>query len=157
MKAKQFLFATCASVLLSMASLSVQAADRGTKDEAVQMVNSAIDYIKKNGTEKAFKYFSQPNNEFHKKDLYIFAYDMNGTNVAHGAQPALVGKNLMQTKTPDGKYLIKEMAAGVSSKNEMWIDYKWPHPQTKKIEEKSAYIKKIPNFNGFLGSGIYAK
>lgn len=157
MNARRIFLATCASVVLGMTTLSVHAEERGSKDEAVQMVNSALEYVKKNGPEKAFKYFSQPNNEFHKKDLYIFAYDMNGTNVAHGAQPALIGKNLMQTKTPDGKYLIKEMATAMQSKNEMWIDYKWPHPQTKKIEDKSAYIKKIPNFNGFLGSGIYTK
>ena len=31
--------------------------------------------------------------EFHDRDLYPFIYDLRGVNVAHGARPALIGKN----------------------------------------------------------------
>ncbi len=42
---------------------------------------------------------------FHDRDLYPFIYDMKGTYVAPGARPALIGKNLIDLKDQDGKYL----------------------------------------------------
>ncbi len=46
---------------------------------------------------------------FHDRDLYPFIYNLDGICVAHGARPALVGKNLIDLKDQDGKFLIREM------------------------------------------------
>ena len=35
-----------------------------------------------------------------------------------------------------------------------WVDYKWPHPLTHKIQDKSAYIEKLGDQH-FVGVGIY--
>ncbi len=126
------LIAASFAALLLAASASV-AEEFGTKDEAVSMDKSTL--------------------EFHDRDLYPFIYDMNGVNVAHGARPALIGKNLIDLKDQDGTYLIREMVKIANGPGSGWIDYKWPNPITSKIEDKSSYIEKMGDY--FIGVGIY--
>jgi hypothetical protein len=73
-------------------------------------------------------------------------------NVAHGARPILIGKNLISIKDQDGKYLIQEMIELAKDKGGGWIEYKWPHPTTNKIEDKTSYIEKMGDY--FVGVGV---
>lgn len=148
--------ALLASVAIGFSLLSVPAlaADKGSADEAVAMVKKAAAEIKANGKEKAFAAFADPSNkEFHDRDLYIFVYDLNGVNLAHGNNPKMVGKNLMDMKDLEGKALIREMVDAAKSKGKGWVDYKWPNPVTKTMESKSSYIEKVDDM--LVGSGIY--
>jgi cytochrome c len=134
---------------------SAQAQDNGTRDEAKAMVEAAIEHVKKVGAEQAFKDFSDKSNKaWQKKDLYVFAYNMEGVNVAHGANDKLIGKNLIELKDPEGKLLIKELR-DTAAKGGGWVEYEWPHPQTKKIESKISYAKKMMGYEGFVGVGVY--
>ncbi|MGH8806373.1 MAG: cache domain-containing protein [Noviherbaspirillum sp.] len=143
----------CGLVALAFAAPAL-AADKGNADEAVAMVKKAVAYMKENGKEKAFAEFGNPGNtQFHDRDLYIFVYDMNGNNVAHGNNPKMVGKNLLEMKDHDGKFIIKGFIEVASTKGKGWYDYKWPNPVTKAVESKSGYIEKIDNL--IVGSGIY--
>jgi signal transduction histidine kinase len=126
----------------------------GSKDEAVAMVKRVEAMFKKDGTQATFKAVSDKSTkEFHDRDLYPFIYDMKGICVAHGARPALIGKNLIDLKDQDGKYLIREMIKLSQGAGSGWIDYKWPNPITNKIEDKSSYVEKMGNY--FVGVGIY--
>jgi signal transduction histidine kinase len=130
------------------------AADKGSADEAVAMVGKAAAMIKADGKEKAFAAFSDPNNKtFHDRDLYIFVYDLNGVAVAHGNNPKMVGKKLIDLKDNEGKPLIKEMVELAKSKGKGWVEYKWPNPTTKAVEQKASYIEKVDDI--LVGSGIY--
>ena len=80
--------------------------------------------------------------EFHDRDLYVFIYDMAGVCVAHGARRALIGKNLIDIKDQDGTYLIRRMVEIANGAGSGWVDYRWPNPQTNKIEDKSSYVKR---------------
>jgi cytochrome c len=127
----------------------------GSRDEAKAMVDLAVEHVKKVGAEQAFKDFTDKSNKaWQKKDLYVFAYDMKGVNVAHGANDKLVGKNLIDLKDPDGKPLIQELRA-MAQKGGGWVEYEWPHPQSKKIESKVSYVRKTEGFDGFVGVGVY--
>ena len=126
----------------------------GSKDEAVAMVKRVQAEFKKDGAAATFKDVSDKSvKAFHDRDLYPFIYDMSGKCVAHGARPALIGKNLIGLKDQDGKYLIREMVAISKGPGSGWIDYKWPNPLTNKIEDKSSYIEKMGDY--FVGVGIY--
>ena len=133
-------------VALSIAALTMlapaMAAEFGTKEEAVAMVKHAQEQFKKDGPEATFKAVSDKSvTAYHDRDLYPFIYDMRvpnrGVNVAHGARPALIGKNLIDLKDQDGKYLIREMIEIAEGKGSGWVTYKWPNPITNKIEDKS--------------------
>ena len=75
--------------------------------------------------------------------------------MAHGANAALVGKNLIDLKDPDGKFLIRELAAVAKGPGSGWVDYKWPNPITKLIDNKSSYVERMGDY--FVGVGVYRK
>lgn len=130
------------------------AVERASAAEATAMVGKAVAYLKQHGKDKAFAEFSNPANaEFHDRDLYIFVYDMNGTAVAHGNNLKMVGKNLMEMKDADGKPIIKSFVETANKDGKGWIDYKWPNPVTKAVENKSGCIEKVDGL--IVGSGIY--
>ena len=126
-----------------------------TPDQAKALVDKALAYVKANGTEKAYKEFNTPGGQFIEGELYIFAYDMQGNNLALGGNPKMTGKNLLDMKSADGKLLIQDFIGIIKTKGEGWYDYKWSNPETKKIQDKSSYIKKIPGTDAFLGCGFY--
>jgi cytochrome c len=143
------------AMVISMAFVfSASASEFGTKDEAVTMVKRVQDMFAKDGADATFKAVSDKSiASFHDRDLYPFIYDMSGNCVAHGARPALIGKNLIDLKDQDGKYLIREMVDIASSTGNGWVDYKWPNPLTNKIEDKSSYVEKMGGY--FVGVGVY--
>ncbi len=149
-------------VALSIAGLTMfapaTAAEFGTKDEAVAMVKRVEAMFQKDGPEATFKAVSDKSTkEFHDRDLYPFIYYREGPKegvcVAHGARPALIGKNLLGLKDQDGKYLIRELADVANGPGSGWVDYKWPNPINNKIEDKSSYVEKMGDY--FVGVGIY--
>lgn len=140
---------------LSIAPVSASTSEVGTKDEAVAMVTRVEAMFKKEGVDATFKAVSDPSNkEFHDRDLYPFIYNLSGVCVAHGARPALIGKNLIDIKDQDGKYLIREMVDLTKGPGSGWVNYKWPNPITNKIEDKSAFVEKL-GIDYFVGVGVY--
>jgi len=137
---------------ISAAPLSF-AGEIGTKAEAIAMVKRVQDKFKRDGPLATFAAVTNQAPEFHDRDLYPFIYRMDGVNVAHGARPALVGKNLLKIKDPDGVPLIRLMIQMTNKKGSGWIDYKWPNPITNKIEDKTSYCEKMGNY--FVGVGVY--
>ena len=137
-----------------VANAAFAAGERGTADEAVAMVKKAVAYMKEHGKDKAFAAFADTNNkEFHDRDLYLFVYDFNGVAVAHGNNPKMVGKNLIDMKDSDGKAIIRGFIDIANTKGKGWFDYKWPNPVTKAVEQKSGYVEKVDGL--IIGSGIY--
>lgn len=136
-------------------SAGAMAAERGTADEASALVKKAVAYLKANGKEKAFAEFNNPKGQFADRDLYIFVYDMQGTNLAigNGNAAKMAGKSLIDMRDADGKYIIKGFIETVNAKGKGWVDYKWPNPVTKAVEQKSSYVEKVDDM--IVGSGIY--
>ncbi|WP_374362190.1 cache domain-containing protein [Pseudoduganella danionis] len=148
------LFKLMALVLLALGLYgSAMAAERGTADEAVAMVRKAADYLKANGRDKAFAAFNDPKGQFRDRDLYIIVYDMKGFNLAHGANPKLIGKDLMQLRDANGTLIIKEFVEVAKTKGSGWIHYQWPNPVTSAVEAKSTYVEKHDDL--IIGCGIY--
>lgn len=141
-------------LIFAVLNTTAFAADRGSTDEAMAMVKKAVAYLKESGKDKAFAEFgSSTNAQFHDRDLYVFVYDANGINLAHGNNPKMVGKNLLEMKDHDGKFIVKSFIEVANSKGKGWVDYKWPNPVTKAIESKSSYIEKVDGL--IVGCGIY--
>lgn len=96
---------------------TVSAAEHGTEAEAQKMVEQAQALIKSAGPEKAYKTFSEhPDGAFKDRDLYVFAYDLQGNCLAQGANAKMVGKNLLDLADADGNPLIKGMVDMVKAK-----------------------------------------
>jgi signal transduction histidine kinase len=146
-------FAVSAFAMSFVMSGAVQAADQGTAAEAEAMVKKAIAYIKANGPEKAYEEFTN-GKSFKDRDLYIIVYDLNGKNLAQGANPKLVGKDLIGLKDPDGKPLIQMFVDLAKTKGKGWVEgYKFLNPATQKIEGKAMYLERVGDT--LVGCGIY--
>jgi cytochrome c len=121
----------------------------GTPDEAKAMAVRAADLLRAKGPEVAFPEFEK-GAAFHDRDLYVMVYDQTGKCVSHGANPALIGKSLIDLKDIDGTPLIREL---VAVQDTGWVDYKWPQPMTKKIEPKTTYVVRVGDYR--VGVGAY--
>jgi signal transduction histidine kinase len=143
-----------ALVALFLAVHPTNAAEFGTRDEAVAMVKRVQKMFAAAGAEATFKAVDDKSNpSFHDRDLYVFVYDLTGICVSHGARPALVGKNLISLKDQSGVYIIQEMIALATGPGSGWVDYKWPNPLSNKIEDKASYVEKMGDY--FVGVGVY--
>src|SRR5471032_154681 len=142
--------------LMLLSALGAGAAEKGTADEAVAMVKKAGEFLKKNGKEKAYAEFNNPKGQFIQKDLYIFTFLANGDGVelANGANAKLVGKNVLEMRDADGKFLIKDiLALGMGKEGKGWVDYKWPNPSTGTVDGKRTYVERVEDV--VIGCGIY--
>ena len=149
---KRFLLLVLAQALMAGAAF---AQTHATADEAKALAEKALAHVKAVGTAKAFEDFTAKDGKWQDRDLYVFAIGFDGTMLAHGANKALVGKPMFEMKDMNGRYFTKEMAELVKAKGSAWVDYMWSNPVDKKIEAKSSYGIRIPNFDGFVGVGIY--
>ncbi len=130
---------------------TVYAAD--TPAQAKAMVEKAIAYYKANGKEKALAEISNQKGQFVKGDIYVTVYDLTGKCLAHGANPKMIGMDLIDMKDPDGKYFVKERIEIAKTKGKGWQDFKFSNPVTKKIEPKTMYIEKVDDI--IFGCGAY--
>ena len=64
-------------------------ANESFKEEMVSFLDEAKDYVLKNGKDEGLEAFGDPSGEFVRGDLYVFAYDFNGTLLAHPYLPDL--------------------------------------------------------------------
>ncbi|MCK9567274.1 MAG: sodium:calcium antiporter, partial [Methanothrix sp.] len=74
-----------------MASASISASFNET--ELVSFVESAVAYAHEHGKDMALKEFSNKTGSFINGELYIFAYDFNGTCIAHPFKTDWIGEN----------------------------------------------------------------
>ena len=130
------------------------AAQRSSKDDAVAMVKKAGAYYQEHGLKKALSAFNNPKGPFIKNELYLFVYDKDGVNLAHGQNQKMIGKNLLEMRDADGVFLIKKVIEiGDSKTGHGWQRYKWPNPITKQVEEKLSYTEKFGEL--YISCGIY--
>jgi len=152
---KKTITAIFVAVFMLAVSHVAVAAEFGTPAEAEALVKKAVAEIKAVGKDKAFTQINDKKGKFTDRDLYVFVYDMNGKCVAHGFNPKMIGKDLIDMKDPDGVFYVKERIAISKTKGKGWQDYKFTNPLTKKIETKRAYVEKVDDF--IVGSGAYKK
>lgn len=125
-----------------------------TADEVKAFVSKAMAHIKDVGQAQAFKDFSQRDGNFVAGELYIFCQARNGVILAHGGNPALVGRNFSNVIDPDGVPANREINRIGFTYGEGWVHFKWPNPVTKKVQPKSAWVVKV-NDEAVCGSGYY--
>ena len=137
------------------AHAAAMAAVRGTPEEAMALVKKAAMYLKAHGKDKAFAEFNDTKGQFVDRDLYIFVYDLKGTNLAigNGRSDKMVGKNLYDMRDVDGVYLIKAFIDTANANGKGWVDYRWPNPRTDVMERKSSYVMKAGDM--LIGCGAY--
>lgn len=149
---------------LLLAWSPVLAIERSTAGEAVALIDRAVDYMKKNGAEKAIAEFNNLASPFNvasdinkKGDLYLFMFVSRPPamiQLVHGKNPKIVNQDVSEMRDVDGVYLIREIMKTCASKaGKGWVNYKWPNPLNNQVESKQSYVVKVDEY--CIGTGIY--
>jgi len=128
---------------------------------AVDVANSLTNTYKEKYNKKELQQLvvaALKNVNFENNLGYLFVLDTSGVVYIH-KDAKLVGRNLINIKDINGKYIIKEFAKVATKNGEGFVDYYWymPGESRKKLYYKISYIKKIDNLNWFIGAGEYLK
>ena len=113
----------------------------GEKEDAMKMVNDAAAAVDKDKA-SAVAEIGNAKGRFIKGEIYVFAYDLTGTMVAHPINAKLVGKSLIDVPDAGGKMFRKEIIDGVKASGTATVDYKYKNPQSGAVEDKVSYCKK---------------
>jgi cytochrome c len=146
-----------AALVMALGMHAAVAADKtkGTREEAVAMVDKAVAHIRKAGREKAFADFNNKGGPFTDRDLYVVVYDIKGKVLAHGANEKLIGRDVIDLRDVDGKYFVRERVEMMSRSPDAkgWQEYKFMNPVNRQIEPKQMYLHRLDDM--IVGCGIY--
>lgn len=145
-------FMICLAMLMA-SPFSFAVPDRGTPDEAVAMVKKVIADMKKSGKEKVIQDIQNKSTRYLDRDLYVSIGTLDGVTVANGQNPRIAGKNVIEMKDMDGKYVNKERIEIAKTKGQGWLEFKWPDPVSKEMGKKSMYVERYEDLQ--IGCGIY--
>jgi len=121
-----------------------------SNETLVAFVSEAVAYQQAHGREAALAEFSDKNGSFVRGELYIYAYDFNGTTLAHPVSPEAVGK---KREGANGVF-VTEMA-NVVRNGSGFFPLVYVNPaHNKTLETKLGYGVKIDD-TWWIGSGIY--
>jgi signal transduction histidine kinase len=113
------------------------------KTELVSFVESAVAYAQENGKDKALDEFSNKTGLFVRRDLYIYAYDFNGTNIAHPFKPNWIGKNKLIETDSNGVPYIRNLI-NVAKEGKGFTYFIFPNPAHGNRDEfKIGYVMKV--------------
>lgn len=118
-----------------------------------QFVADAKTYATTNGKENALAEFNNPNGSFVKDDLYIFAYDYNGTALSQPYYPDQTGMNQLNATDLCGNLYVQTALDGARTGNGL-VDYYSVNPLTNTTQLKISYVKDVDG-TWMLGAGRY--
>lgn len=107
------------------------------RKHAVDLLRKGFKFMKINGLSATTEAITTVyENKLRYGDLYLTVYSVEGECLAHGSNPALVGKNYWDVKDQDGKYYVRNMIKKALIEPG-WVDYKIRNLF------KSSYVEKI--------------
>lgn len=122
-------------------ALAAGAAVAGEKEDSMRFVSEASALANKDKA-AALAEISNPKGRFVAGEVYVFAFDLTGTVVAHPVNSKLIGKNTYEVPDVNGKLWRKEVIDTVKAKGEASVEYKYKNPVNAKLEDKITYCKK---------------
>lgn len=134
--------------------------------KARAIVEAACDYIGAHSNDMpAVQHVLRNDPRFldRKNALYVFVHRYDAARkeaivCAHGIRPELIGKNMWNLRTPNGRLLFHEIARLVEKDGEGWIEYDWLNPFADRLQTKLSYVKRVLLGDGrkiWVGCGLW--
>ncbi|MEZ5646831.1 MAG: methyl-accepting chemotaxis protein [Burkholderiaceae bacterium] len=86
---------------------------------------------------------------------YFWINDMHPRVVMHPIRPELDGKDVTETRDPDGTRLFVAFVDKVKADGEGFVPYLWPKPGSAEPVQKLSFVKGFAPWGWVIGSGIY--
>lgn len=120
----------------------------------VSFLQEARNYTLNRGKDAAIAAFNDPKGEFVRGDLYVFAYDFNGTLLANPFLHSLIGRNNLDLVDPSGVHTIRNLLE-VAKRGNGFAYNVYPNPnKPNQTELKLLYVLKVDD-GLWIGAGIY--
>lgn len=151
-------------IILVCSPVTAGSDDRAmTPGGLVRFIDEAAHYADSEGLDASLLEYNSTDGLFTRGDLYIYAYDMNGTLLAHPYVPEEIGKNRLMMKDIRGMEMIR-FARDIATEGEGFLFYLYPAPESDAPidEHDGAYIPKLGYAKSitedvWIGSGLYLK
>lgn len=151
MNRRAHLTTLAAAVATTLLPLPAQAA-RATRPEAEALVARAVAYLQAHGPHIAYAAFTQ-GNAFRDRELYVVVYDLQGRNLAHGANPGLVGEDLVDPGSADGRPLNQDLVGLARQQGHGWsAPFQLRNPVSNDMQRRSVYVKRVGDV--LVGAGV---
>jgi len=125
-----------------------------SNETLVAFVESAVEYARVNGKEKALAEFSDPNGSFVRGELYIYAYDFNNVALAHPFDPDKIGVSRMDELDAFGNPYTRQFIDAATN-GSGYVRFYYVNPaHNRTVESKLGYVMKVDE-DWWLGSGVY--
>lgn len=127
---------------------------KAKRAQTMDLVKGAVVLIEERG-DAALPAFYQLH--WQPGEFYVFVLSMEGVNLAHPAQPHLVGKNLLDRKDSNGVSPTAMMVQMAELTDEGWLSYRWPKPGEQEESSKHSYFTTtmMDGNRVIVGSGYY--
>jgi polar amino acid transport system substrate-binding protein len=125
-----------------------------TVEELAAFVEKAYEYAREQGKDAALAGFNDPGGQFVDGELYMFAYDLAGTTLAHPFQPDLIGKNRLDTTDAEGTAFIRALISAAQSGGGFVRYLYTDFGDNNRIKPKLSYVMMVDR-HWIIGSGIY--
>ncbi|GAB7016070.1 hypothetical protein JCM10550A_14380 [Methanogenium cariaci] len=117
-------------------------------------VGDAAAFAQQNEKSVVLATFNDPEGDFIDGECYIFAYDMNGTTLAHPYQPGVVGEDRTALKDANGLE-IHPGCRDIAARGGGYLYFTFPNPsENYRNELKLVAIRPVDD-TWYVGSGIY--
>ena len=92
---------------------------------------------------------------FEDGKIYFWINDTQPKMIMHPIKPELDGQDLSNSKDPDGLRLFVEMVKVTAGTGAGFVEYQWPKPGKDQPQPKLSFVKRHPQWNWIIGSGVY--
>lgn len=128
--------------------------DPQVRESLKSFVREAIVYANTSGKDAAIAEFNDQNGTFIRNNLYIYAFDYNGTTQALPYQPQLIGTDLSGLQDPYGVNYTR-VESFLAQQGGGFIFYHYYNPsRNMTLEPKMSYVQKVDD-TWWLGAGTY--
>jgi signal transduction histidine kinase len=144
------------SLGLAATPATAEPTDAEMRTAATVLAERAVAHVRAVGRERALADFNDRNGAFVAGESYVFCHAADGTVIAHGGNPALVGRNMMNARDPDGRSPTENLNRIGLTEGAGWYEFRWPNPVTKRIQDRAAYVLKVDD-ETVCGSGYFRR
>lgn len=137
---KTFMLGLLSGAALAVLPRAAMASVGGTPAEAQEMLARAVAYAKEKGKEEAAKAFNDGNPAFKDRDLYVVMINDSGVFEAHGDIKAMVGRNMIDLRDPDGQPIVRSI---LGVKDSGMVEFKWKNPLTNAVAPKQMFCSRM--------------
>ncbi len=121
--------------------------ERAKAGRASELLDAAVAFLRRNGTEAAFQAFNDPQGSFVYGPYYVFVVDSGGLMRANGGtQMSLAGVNALDLRDAAGKPFIRDLLATAALKPTGSVEYRWLNPEDHRIEVKVSLYAKVDSY-----------